>query len=99
MKLKASHKLGMLFALLSCPAMSVIAQPFPDPCYFGGWSAGLGLGVTTFMSNTSHDTYAPNLTAHVNGQIYKFGPMGNIYIGYAGVWDNLYLGAELGLNF
>lgn len=113
MELKSSFKLSLIFLLVSAPASVALAEC--GVCTFSGFTAGVGLGASTFMSNTTHNVELvsfdtidlPDLieptgnvyTNYASANIYKYGPMGALFVGYGNVFDNhTYLGAELGLN-
>jgi opacity protein-like surface antigen len=120
MELKSPFKLSLIFLLVAAPTVT-LSQPM-SPCNFNGFTVGLGLGATTFMTQgktnatleAGHPNFflpAPGLVAppppvlgtninvSANNNIYRYGAMGAIYVGYGNVFDNnVYLGAELGLN-
>lgn len=115
MELKSSFKLSLIFLLVSAPTSLAFAYA-DSPCTFCGFTAGLGVGATTFMTNITSNTdvasdgifldttlgTAPgNLyNNYAAGNVYKYGPMGALFVGYGLVFDNhTYLGAELGVNF
>jgi len=121
MELKSPFKLSLIFLLTAAPAM-VLAQPSDCRlCNFNGWTVGLGLGASTFMTNNQSDTtltsdhpsfvvpvpvLAPGIATPGNavsssqhGNIYRYGGMGTLYVGYGRELENhMFLGAELGLN-
>lgn len=114
MELKSSFKLSLIFLLVSAPASMALAEC--GVCTFNGFTVGLGLGANTFMSNVTSSTELvsfdtidlPELIEpigntynnYASANVYKFGPMGALFIGYGNVFDNhAYLGGELGLNF
>ncbi len=79
---------------------------------FAGWSAGIGVGVNSYNMNSnvttstrdiriSFSVRCPRDTLDNNGRstVTKFGPMGNLFLGYGYVNDIYYVGANLGLNF
>ncbi len=78
---------------------------------FEGFSAGLGLGIGTMMTNITSTTTSVGVeSAYLSGvdgsifshfarsNVYKFGPMGNLFIGYGYMKDIYYLGVDVGLN-
>lgn len=119
MELKSPFKLSLIFLLVYAPVSVVQANPHPA-CNFKGFSAGIGLGAATMMSQITNDatltstfplfpatltalpppTPGDNATLSANNNVYRYGAMGNLFVGYGQVYDNnAYLGAELGLNF
>jgi len=114
MELKSSFKLSLIFLLVSAPASIAFAEC--GMCTFSGFTLGLGLGANTFMTNVTNNTELASFDTvdlpgivepignvynnYTSANIYKFGPMGALFVGYGNVFDNhTYLGAELGLNF
>jgi opacity protein-like surface antigen len=128
MEMQSSFKLSLALLLLSLPAASALAAPVAakhvkdyketavafaaQKLSFAGWSAGLGLGLNTFMVNTTATstvtaTESPFISGGVPGSIfnnygraniYKFGPMGNLFFGYGYMNDIYYIGMNAGVN-
>lgn len=98
MEFKSKFKLSLICLAIASPA-SLLAQPVASPCSFSGLTLGVGVGATTFMTDISNDTSVGNAALDPTKNIYDFGPMAELFIGYGNVFDNnTYLGAELGLN-
>lgn len=89
--------------------MAIAAAPVSG---FAGWSAGLGVGVNSYSMNTTviseSQTFATPFLSGVNGNViasdgranvFKFGPMANVFAGYGYLNDIYYIGANAGLNF
>ncbi len=78
---------------------------------FVGWSAGLGLGLNNYDTNTTMQTITRTFdnpflsgvpgdswTGYARANVNKFGPMANLYAGYGYLRDIYYVGANAGLN-
>ncbi len=102
MELKSKFNLSLLVLSLSYPTAQAIAKAIPvDPYYnrFAGWTVGAGVGATTFMSEVSSDTLVGNASTSTENHTYKYGLMGNIFVGDSWITnDGYYYGLELGLN-
>lgn len=83
-----------------------------DVFSFAGWSAGLGVGLDNYSTNTTQQTVTQtgenpflsgvpgdSWTGYARANINKFGPMANLFFGYGYVRDIYYVGANAGLNF
>jgi opacity protein-like surface antigen len=119
MERKPLSKLSLLFLMAVTPVSIALAQSV-TPCSFNGFTIGLGLGASTFMTQVNNAAslssvipadftsggpgvligIPPNTTNFsTNADIYRFGPMARLFIGYGNVFANYaYVGAELGLN-
>ena len=78
---------------------------------FGGWLAGVGLGINTFTGNSSSVNTTLAVTSPLfsgppgdsssstgHATIVKLGPMGNLFAGYGYLHDIYYAGVNLGVN-
>jgi|GEM_PF-6825434 opacity protein-like surface antigen len=98
MEFKHRFKLSLICLAIASPT-SLLAQPAASPCSFSGLTLGLGLGASTFMTDISNDTSAGTAALDPTKNIYDFGPMAAVFVGYGNVFDNhAYLAGELGLN-
>jgi len=121
MEFKSGFKLSLISLCVLAPGL-VFAKTCSSTS-FCGWSVGIGLGATTFMTDinanaTMNDPEAfvppiidlalapapvieKNIMTHdINGDIYRYGIMGALFVGYGQIYtNNTYIGAELGLNF
>ena len=125
MEFKSPFKLSLIFLLVTAPTSVVLAQPYslcsPCTCSFNGFSIGVGLGATTFMTkeniNAALSSEGPsfgggvatlaetdpvfgnNVALSASSNNYRYSGMGALFVGYGNVFNNnLYLGAELGIN-
>lgn len=56
MELKSPFKLSLIFLLTAAPAVVLAQSSDCRLCNFNGWTVGLGLGASTFMTNNQSDT-------------------------------------------
>lgn len=79
---------------------------------FMGWSVGGGVGLNTATANingstVTTDDVSPFLSGEPNPQsdnvgraiVSKFGPMGNLFVGYGTMRDIYFAGIDVGVNF
>lgn len=78
-----------------------------------GLGASTFMNNTILNTNSSSDLFVPlstqlavtptvgnTFSQYANPNLYKYGPMGSLFVGYGAAFANhLYLGAELGINF
>lgn len=98
MQQKVPYKLSLICLLIASPPTNSLTTN-QSTSYPNGFSLGAGVGVTSFMTNTFQHVSAANTSDVEKNLAFKYGAMGNIFLGYnKKVRDKYYLGGELGLN-
>lgn len=93
-----SNQLTCVFLLMTCPTANAIATN-ATLNHTKGFTAGLGFGLTSFVTNTSYNMIANNTTSSGSAKQHKYGALGDLFVGYGRSFnDTLYLGGELGLT-
>ncbi len=104
MELNNKVKLSLLYLAITAPITNSLANDLEnyDSSDFEGWTIGAGAGASTFMTNISTRaiTADSSLNNFASNQIYKFAPVGTLFVG-ANTLDenNIFYGMELGLSF
>lgn len=98
MDLKFTPKLSLIYLLVALPSMHAVAAN--STYLYNSWSFGAGVGVNTFMGNLSNQTDIGNVASDTEANVYKYGAMGNFFVGLGHVYpNNFYFGTNLGFNF
>ena len=95
MEWKNKIKLSFLLALVSNPLGNAYARVE----HFGGFTIGAGGGAILSMADLETTSSTRTETDSSKNEIFKFGPMGVLSVGYGHIYNRFFMGADLGLNF